>query len=289
MGRDGKSGVSGGAKDVQPRATRMRSAASIAEFVDDPRGRCITGGSFAYGWPTPELCITAFWGQPDPTDLESLATLYALELAPPAQAHAAIIDTVRVEAVSPHAFGVIARYVQAHREGLAEFVTKLAIVRRVGFVGAVAAGFYETIEAPYPVSVFDQLGDALTWCEGPGWVERDIERWVAESADVPDLVRTVRRAIESTLPDSDLELVAKLLGTTVRTLQRRLKEHDTTFRIQVGLTQVRVAQRWLEDTDESITRIAYEVGCSTPQHLSTLFRQHAGTTPSAWREARQIG
>lgn len=288
MGGEPKARVQQCAKGVQPGATRMRGASSFAEFANDPHGRCISGGSFAYGWPTADLCVTALWGEPDPSDLETLAKLYALELAPPAGPHAAIIDTLRVEAVSEHAFGVIARYVQARREGLAEFVTRLAIVRRVGFVGAVAAGFFETIEAPYSVQAFDALPEALTWCEGPSWVERDLMRWVAECADVPDLVRDVRRAIESALPEPDAEAVAKSLGLTLRTLQRRLKEHETTFRQQVALTQVRVAQRWLEDTDESVTHIAYEVGCSSPQHLSTLFRQHAGTTPSAWRAEHQI-
>lgn len=289
MGGEDESSVQQGAKGVQPDATRMRAAASLAEFRSNPHGSCITGSSFAYGWPTPALCITAFWGEPDPSDLEVLAGLYALELAPPATPHAAIIDTLRVEAVSPHAFSALARYVQAKRDGLAAYVTRLAIVRRVGFVGAVASGFYETIEAPYPVEVFDTLPDALGWCEGPAWVEREVARWVSESADVPAIVRDVRRAIESALPELDVEGVAKTLGLTVRTLQRRLKEHDTTFRQQVGFTQVRVAKRWLEDTDESITRIAYEVGCSTPQHLSTLFRQQMGTTPSAWRANHEIG
>lgn len=284
MGGEDTTRVHDDAKAVQLGA--MQPAASFRAFSEQPLGHCITGDAFVYGWPTSELCVTAMWGQPKPADLELLAKLYALELAPPAMPHAAVIDTVRVESVSSQAYEVIAEYVRARRDGLAEFVTRLAIVHGEGFAGAVAAGFYETMQAPYPVQMFASVSEALAWCEGPTWVENDLARWTTD-ADLPDLVRNLRRAIEASLPNVEIEKAAGALGLTVRTLQRRLKEHDTTFRQQVALTQVRVAKRWLEETDESVTRIAFEVGCSTPQHLSTLFRQHAQSTPSAWRAARK--
>ncbi len=264
----------------------MTPAASYADFAASPHGRVLTGPTFAYGWPTPELCVTAIWGQPGPADLEALARLYALELAPPARPHAAIIDTLRVEAVHPDAFAVIERYVAARREGLADHVTRLAIVRREGFVGAVASGFFSTIQPPYPVSVFDDFTSALAWTDGPSWVERALERWVDAGAELSDLRRDLRRAIEARLPELDMNRVAADLGLAVRTLQRKLRAEETSYRAEQAAVQVAVAQRWLETTDAPITQIAYEVGCSTPQRFSALFKREVGESPSAWRAAR---
>jgi AraC-like DNA-binding protein len=259
----------------------MTPAASYAAFAADPHGRCITGPTFAYGWPTPTLCVTALWGTPGPADLEALARLYALELEPPAEPHAAIIDTLRIEAAHPDAFAVIERYVRGHHADLSQQVTRLAIVRRPGFVGAVAAGLFGTIEPPYPVEVFDDFATALAWTDGPGWVEPALDRWVA--AELSDLRRALRRAIEARLPATDMERVAADLGLAVRTLQRKLRAEETTYREEQAAVQVAVAKRWLETTEAPITQIAYEVGCSTPQRFSALFKREVGESPSTWR------
>jgi len=39
----------------------------------------------------------------------------------------------------------------------------------------------------------------------------------------------------------------------------------------------------LADTDHKITSIAFEVGCASLQHFSTLFRKATGVAPSEWR------
>ncbi len=265
---------------------RLEPAASYADFAADPHGRVLTGPTFAYAWPTPDLCVTAIWGNPGPADLEALAQLYALELAPPAEPHAAIIDTLRVEAVHPEAFAVIERYVASHREGLADRVTRLAIVRRHGFVGAVASGFFSTIEAPYPVKICGDFASALEWTEGPPWVEAALARWVDVGDELSDLRRDLRRAIEARLPEPDVSQVAADLGLAVRTLQRKLRVEETTYRAEQAVVQVAVAKRWLATTDAPITQIAYEVGCSTPQRFSALFKREVGQSPSAWRAAQ---
>lgn len=266
----------------------MVPAASHGDFAAAPHGRVLTGRTFAYGWPTRALCVTAIWGTPGPEDLAALARLYALELGPPAEPHAAIIDTLRVEAVHAEAFAVIERYVAAHRQRLADRVTKLAIVRREGFVGAVASGFFATMEAPYPVRITDDFESALAWTGGPAWVEPALARWVGAGAALSDLRRDLRRAIEARLPALDVSRVAADLGLAVRTLQRRLRAERTTYRREQAAVQVAVAQRWLETTDAPITQIAYEVGCSTPQRFSALFKREVGQSPSAWRAARTL-
>ena len=44
------------------------------------------------------------------------------------------------------------------------------------------------------------------------------------------------------------------------------------------------ARRLLRETDWSIVTIALELGFSSPQHFSTLFRKHDGIPPTQWRQ-----
>ena len=53
------------------------------------------------------------------------------------------------------------------------------------------------------------------------------------------------------------------------------------------MARVRAAQALLADTDTKITSIAFEVGCGSLQHFSTIFRKATGVAPSAWRESRR--
>ena len=135
---------------------------------------------------------------------------------------------------------------------------------------------------------------ALAWLGADaGWGPL-LDGLVARASATPDEVRALRRALDAFLGDPDgadgpsLEGLAQRLGTTARTLQRRLKAEGTTFRRELAAAQVRAAERWLRDTDEPVSRIAYEVGCATPQHLSTLFKRATGLTPTAYR-ARERG
>lgn len=50
--------------------------------------------------------------------------------------------------------------------------------------------------------------------------------------------------------------------------------------------RVEAAQLLLLRTDLTVTQIALRTGFSSQSHLSTAFREHAGTTPVALRERR---
>lgn len=67
------------------------------------------------------------------------------------------------------------------------------------------------------------------------------------------------------------------------------------FRTEIGmpphryLINLRVdkARRLLEKTSMSIAEIAYECGFAHQEHLTRLFRRHAGTTPAAYRRSKR--
>lgn len=68
------------------------------------------------------------------------------------------------------------------------------------------------------------------------------------------------------------------------------------FRQETGLSPIAYAERLrcreacrrLENTDQTITQIATDLGYASSQHFATVFRRLTGRTPTQWRE-RSIG
>jgi AraC family transcriptional regulator len=48
--------------------------------------------------------------------------------------------------------------------------------------------------------------------------------------------------------------------------------------------RIATAQQWLAETRLSLAEIAYRLGFSSQAHFTTMFRQHVGTTPGAYRQ-----
>ncbi len=106
--------------------------------------------------------------------------------------------------------------------------------------------------------------------------------------DAPD--ETVLSEIHRLLvehPDASIEPIARLLRTSVRSLQRQLHSAGTSFRSAVLSMRVRRAQALMIDTELSLSRIALEVGFSSPARFAVAFRRLEGVSPSAWRSSRK--
>ncbi|EDM74093.1 putative AraC-family transcriptional regulator [Plesiocystis pacifica SIR-1] len=86
--------------------------------------------------------------------------------------------------------------------------------------------------------------------------------------------------------DLSLEALARAAGTSPRTLSRRFREQTgTTPARWVNQARVRRAQRLLETTGLSVEQVASEAGFGSAAVLRARFRDHAGTTPLAYRRA----
>lgn len=80
------------------------------------------------------------------------------------------------------------------------------------------------------------------------------------------------------------ELAAELLGTSPRSLRRRLGEEGTCWRAVVhDLVFARAAARLREDR-ASVREVAEELGYSDPTHFARFFGRRAGVAPRAWRD-----
>jgi len=82
-----------------------------------------------------------------------------------------------------------------------------------------------------------------------------------------------------------LETVAKQLGTSPRTLQRRLNRRGLCFWALVEQSRFEIAGALLRDTDLKVQEIATRLGYSSPGGFSRAFARWAGCSPSAFRSA----
>lgn len=112
-----------------------------------------------------------------------------------------------------------------------------------------------------------------------------LDRALDEYQGNKSIILTVKWILKRSLAGgrSDMLSVARDLGMSERTLQRRLTEEKTSFK-QL-LTQVRHEQAlsYLADSMLDIKEVAFLIGYEDQNSFYRAFRLWEGTTPSAWR------
>ena len=83
-----------------------------------------------------------------------------------------------------------------------------------------------------------------------------------------------------------LETAAERLGTSPRTLQRRLKENGVNFWALVEQSRFEIAAALLRETDLKVQEIASRIGYSTPGGFARAFHRWEGHSPSDFRKLR---
>jgi AraC-like DNA-binding protein len=258
----------------------MRGASDADAYREDPVGAYHAMPRALVFCARRTLWGFALWGTPSAADVRRLVPLLALELA--AAPHASLVDVRRLEAGDARAFAVLAGYLRDNFDVLRTRVTRLALVRPPGVLGATVAGFFQVAGAPYPVRGFDELAPAVAWLRG-GSLARDLDVALAAAATTSPIVLQLRRWLDGHLADPSLARAARACARAPRSLQRELRAAATSFQRELDEARVRLAKRLLAETDAPLTEIAYDVGCASPQHFSTLFRRVAGVPPSRLR------
>lgn len=82
-----------------------------------------------------------------------------------------------------------------------------------------------------------------------------------------------------------LDAAARNLGTSPRTLQRRLNEHGVSFWALVEDSRFEIAGALLRETDLKAQEIATRIGYRRPNAFSRAFARWAGCSPIAYRNA----
>lgn len=83
--------------------------------------------------------------------------------------------------------------------------------------------------------------------------------------------------------DCTLPRVARMLGTSARTLQRRLADEGRSFRVELDSVRIRVATRYLEETTIPLASLAMTLGYADTTAFSHAFRRLTGHSPARWR------
>jgi len=96
-----------------------------------------------------------------------------------------------------------------------------------------------------------------------------------------NLAMQVRAKIIEGLPDGrpSQEDIAETLNTSLRSLQRRLRDEDTTFKDLLNETQQELALQYMRDTSRSIGEVTYLLGFSEPSNFTRAFKRWTGKSP----------
>ena len=105
------------------------------------------------------------------------------------------------------------------------------------------------------------------------------------------LADDVREALSGTISGDRPAIVkvARSLGMSVRTLQRRLGDLGTTYQELLDNVRYRSARRLLTNTDLGIIDIAFLLGFEEVNSFVRAFHVWEGTTPARWRARGDIG
>lgn len=95
----------------------------------------------------------------------------------------------------------------------------------------------------------------------------------------------VRSALMELLPlaKATIDEVAGKLFVSARTLQRKLKQENTTFQAQLNHSRELLARHYLKNSTMSVTEIAFLVGYHEPSSFSRAFAGWTGESPEQYR------
>jgi AraC-like DNA-binding protein len=102
----------------------------------------------------------------------------------------------------------------------------------------------------------------------------------------PDrVVLDLRRVLASRLPRGEMaiDVVARALGMSARTLQRRLSAAGSSYQQVLDSSRHEMAEKCLTGSSLSVAEIAYMLGFSEPAAFHRAFKRWTGVTPQAAR------
>ncbi len=107
-------------------------------------------------------------------------------------------------------------------------------------------------------------------------------RALGESA----LLQEVRRNIYLLMPleQACIEQVAEQMHVSMRTLQRQLDQHGTSFSQVLDTVRKNLVMRYMNNRSYSIGQVASLTGYSRQASFTRWFHAHFGTSPRQWRQ-----
>lgn len=121
------------------------------------------------------------------------------------------------------------------------------------------------------------------------YLARRADQLMAQLPSAASHADHARREIGELLATGDarLPIVAQRLGTSERTLHRRLADEGTSFAALLDEARRDRASLLLEDRHLSCSEIAFLLGYTETAPFFRAFKRWTGQTPQAWRSARR--
>jgi AraC-like DNA-binding protein len=120
-------------------------------------------------------------------------------------------------------------------------------------------------------------------------LEQQAELALSRTIPANDFLGKLRGQIQQCLSSGapDLDVVARAMGTSTRSLQRQLKSERTTFQLQAEATRKALAELYLADLKMPLGEIAFRLGYAEVSAFQKAFKRWSGTTPGRARQLRQ--
>jgi AraC-like DNA-binding protein len=272
---------------IAPMSTPLRPSPSVAEFLRDPLDHFIAGRTFVVWARAPRLIGASYFGRLDPEDHGPLLQLFDLYRHSALEApYEVVIDGSQLAAIDMPGFCLLSQYLSRWSD-IAPRIQRFAFVQppsTTGLAHIAAAGLFHQTIAPTVSSRFvESRAQAFEWLRVSPDVAASVEA-VLHGNHEPELLRDLRRHLADDLHGATLERAARALGTSTRSLQRRLSELQTSFRAQLDSVRIGAAKTLLLESELKIEAIASEVGCRSPSVLYELFRRLLGESPLQFRQ-----
>ncbi|MDX5438302.1 MAG: AraC family transcriptional regulator, partial [Pontibacter sp.] len=116
--------------------------------------------------------------------------------------------------------------------------------------------------------------------------EKYAEEYLQKLHQPKTVQERVQREIAQLLKGEEpgINIVARSLAMSVRSLQSKLKEEGTTYQALLDEVRKQIAVKHLQDNQNTITDIAYLLGYSEPSVFSRSFKKWTGLPPAAYRQ-----
>lgn len=177
----------------------------------------------------PTLWGFAVWGEPNVADIATLTALVARDIAPDVPSHTTFVDLRGLELGDPSAFQPLIDHTRAQRAACGARVTRLAVVRPTGLLGMTVAGYFQVIQVPYSVGVFDDFAQAAAWVGGSD-LSAALDELTSRARGVPAWLAHLRTWLEDHARDATIEDAARVLARSRRSLQLDLARSSSSFR-----------------------------------------------------------
>lgn len=116
-------------------------------------------------------------------------------------------------------------------------------------------------------------------------LEAELAQQLASRSFREQVKVTLKRLLAGQRPE--LRAVARELGVSARTLQRRLTDEAITFQQLVAEARRELAHHYLEQSRLELNETAYLLGYEDANSFFRAFQQWEGTSPGEWRARRR--